>query len=65
MSRTVEIYVDLVTADTDSAFQFRIDGIDYWVPKSLIDLDESEATEKGMSGFVYIQEWKAIELELV
>lgn len=61
----VEIEVDEVLTERDSALLFLIDDNEIWIPKSLIDLSESEATEEGESGIVYIQRWKAEELELV
>jgi len=61
----VEIEVDEVLTERDSALLFLIDDKEIWIPKSLIDLNESEATEEGESGIVYLQRWKAEELELV
>lgn len=61
----VEVQVDEVLAESDAALLFLIGEKEYWVPKAAIDMDESEATEEGASGIVYMAEWKAIDLELV
>lgn len=44
---TVNIAVGEVLHETDLAFLLEIDGDEIWIPKSVINFDESEEIEVG------------------
>lgn len=47
MGDTVNIAVGEVLHETDLAFLLEIDGDEIWIPKSVINFDESEEIEVG------------------
>ncbi len=57
----VELEVERVQATTDKALLCQIDGVDYWIPKSVI-LDGGDvhgASEEGTEGTILVTEWWA------
>lgn len=60
----VEIEVDRVIVETDSAIGFDFEGEMIWIPKKLISA-ESEVTGKGDSGTLIIPRWIAKQRGLV
>lgn len=69
MARTTE-YVELagveVLSETSKAFKVRIpEKGEFWIPKSLIDEDESTVREEGDTGSVFVAEWFAVKEGLV
>lgn len=49
---------------TDSSMLCRIDGADYWIPRSQVD-ESSEIEELGDEGNLTIPEWLAVDRGLV
>jgi len=50
---------------TDKAFLCRIEGADYWIPKSQIFFEETEVAEEGDEGELTMSEWIASEKALL
>ena len=61
---TVELQVKTVVKETTEALLCRIDGVDHWIPKSLIGAD-SDVRAEGDSGTLEIPEWFAVKEEIV
>ena len=49
--------MDGVLSETDLQYKLSIEGGEYWLPKSEIELDES-------AGTVHVPEWLAIKVEI-
>lgn len=61
---TVTFEDTLATWETDKALRVKIDGEEYWVPRSVIH-DNSEVYRKDHTGKLVVPEWWAIEKGLV
>ncbi len=61
--RTVEIDVTILRT-TDAALLIEHEGEEYWIPRSQVIEDESDALEEGDEGLLTITEWIAIQKEI-
>lgn len=59
----VDVPVEDVKAETDSAILIVTEEAEEWIPKSQI-LDDSEVWKKGDSGILVIRRWLAEEKDL-
>lgn len=57
-SNWIHLEVEKIVRETDAAFSLRVDGEDYWIPKSQIsDPEDFEAGDENVT--VSVTEWIA------